>query len=102
MDILFVRFNTRNVNHVTINSDHFVTADELFLKHLAFYEVEHSTILAWLEHIKSVIKREMKLFIQSRTSTVQPLMFENGWVISSHTLLGMRLRIHNKIKANLF
>ena len=29
--------------------------------------------------------------------TVQPLKFENGLVISSHTLLGTRLLIHNGI-----
>ena len=29
---------------------------------------------------------------------VQPLKFRNGWVISSHTLLGMWLLIHAGIK----
>ena len=29
---------------------------------------------------------------------VQPLKFENGYVISSHTLLGMRLLIYVRIK----
>ena len=37
----------------------------------------------------------MKLFICSQTSTVAPLKFVNGWIILSHTLLGMWLLIHN-------
>ena len=36
----------------------------------------------------------MKLLIHSQTSTVQPLMFGNGSVSSSHTLLGMWLLNH--------
>ena len=35
----------------------------------------------------------MELLIHSQTSVVQPLKFGNGWVISSHTLLGMWLLI---------
>ena len=42
----------------------------------------------------------MKLLIHSYTSTVQPLKFANGYVISSHTLRGMRLLIHAEIKVN--
>ena len=43
----------------------------------------------------------MKLLIHSQTSTVAPLKFENGWIISSHTFLGMWLLIHFGIKLNL-
>ena len=46
----------------------------------------------------SIIKCEMKLLIHSQTSTVQPLKFGNGQVISSHTLLGMWLLIHAGLK----
>ena len=42
----------------------------------------------------------MKLLIHSLTSTVQPLKFRNGQVISSHTLLGVWLLIHAGIKVN--
>ena len=34
-------------------------------------------------------KREIDLFIHTLTSTVQVLKFENGKLISSHTLLGI-------------
>ena len=34
------------------------------------------------------------MLINCQTSTVQPLKFGNGYVISSHTLLGMWLHIH--------
>ena len=37
----------------------------------------------------SIIKCGIKLLIHSYTSMVQPLKFRNGWVISSHTFLGM-------------
>ena len=37
----------------------------------------------------------------SRTSTVQPLKFGNGEVISFYTLLGMWLLIHAGLKLNL-
>ena len=43
----------------------------------------------------------MKLFIHSQTSTVQPLKFGNGYVIPSHTLLGMWLLINAGIKVNM-
>ena len=36
----------------------------------------------------------MKLLVYSQASTVQPMKFENGSVISSHRLLGMWLFIH--------
>ena len=48
--------------------------------------------------ITSIIKCEMKLLINSQTSTVQPLKFGNGYVISSHTLLGMWWLLHAGIK----
>ena len=40
----------------------------------------------------------MKLFIHSQTSTVAPLKFGNGYVISFHTLQGMWLLIRDGIK----
>ena len=40
----------------------------------------------------------MKLLTHFQTSTVVPLKFGNGYVISSHTLFGMRLLIHAGIK----
>ena len=40
----------------------------------------------------------MELIIHSKTSTVAPLKFSNGEVISSHMLLGMQLLIHAGIK----
>ena len=40
----------------------------------------------------------MKLLIHSQTSTVEPLKFENGLVISSCTFLYMWLLIHAGIK----
>ena len=36
----------------------------------------------------SIIKCGMKLHIHSQTSTVQPLKFGNGYVISSHSFTG--------------
>ena len=42
----------------------------------------------------------MKLLIHSQPSTVQPLKFGSGYVISSHTLLGMWFLIHDVIKVN--
>ena len=50
--------------------------------------------------ITSIIKCGIKLLIHSQTSTVQPLKFGNGKVISSHTLLCMWLLIHAGIKVN--
>ena len=40
------------------------------------------------------VLRGMKLLIHPYTSMVQPLKFENGRVISPHTLLSMWLLIH--------
>ena len=40
----------------------------------------------------------MKLLIHSQISTVAPLKFGNGYVISSHSLLRMWLLIHAEIK----
>ena len=44
----------------------------------------------------------MKLLLHSHTSTVQPLKFGNGQVISSHTLVGMYMYLltHAGIKVN--
>ena len=42
----------------------------------------------------------VNVLIHSQTSTVQPLKFRNGWVISAHTFLDMYLFIHAGIKAN--
>ena len=49
----------------------------------------------------SFIKCGLKLIIHSQTSTIAPLKFGNGKVISSHTLLGMWLFIHVRIKLNI-
>ena len=49
----------------------------------------------------SFIKCGLKLLIHSQTSTIAPLKFGNGKVISSHTLLGMWLFIHVRIKLNI-
>ena len=43
-----------------------------------------------------------KLLTHSQTSTVQPLKFGSGEVISSHTLQNMWLFIHAEIKVNSF
>ena len=40
----------------------------------------------------------MKLLIHSQSSTIVPAKFRNGWVISSHTSLGIRILIHAGIK----
>ena len=48
----------------------------------------------------SFIKCGLKLLIHSQTSTIAPLKFGNGKVISSHTLLGMWLFIRVRIKLN--
>ena len=40
----------------------------------------------------------MSVLIHSQTSTVAPLKFGYGYVISTHTLLGMWLLIHDGIK----
>ena len=42
----------------------------------------------------------MKLLMHAQTSTVKPFTLRNGQIISSHTLLGMRLLIHDGIKVN--
>ena len=57
-------------------------------------------IPAW--RITSIIMCGVKLFVHSQTSTVHPLKFGNGYVISLDTLLGMWLLIHAVIKVNLF
>ena len=44
------------------------------------------------------MKYGMKILIHSQTSTVQPLKFGIGTVISSRTLLDMWLLIHTEIK----
>ena len=36
-----------------------------------------------------------------QTLTVQPLKFGSGWVVSLHTILGVWLFIHTRIKGNL-
>ena len=43
----------------------------------------------------------MGLFIHSQTSTMQPLKFGNGEVISSHTVLDMWLLIYAVIDVSL-
>ena len=50
--------------------------------------------LAQVTCAHAIIKCGMKLLIHSKTSTVQPLKFRNGQVISSHTLLEKWLFIH--------
>ena len=50
--------------------------------------------------ITLIINCWIKLLIHSKTSTVQPLKFGNGQVISSHTLLFRWLLIHVGIKVN--
>ena len=42
----------------------------------------------------SIIKFGMKSIIHSQTSRVHPLESGNGWLISTHTLLGMWLLIY--------
>ena len=42
----------------------------------------------------------MKLVIDSQISTVAHLKYENASVISSHTLLNVKLLIHSGIKIN--
>ena len=42
----------------------------------------------------------MKSLIHSQTSTVEPLKFEDGYVITSDTFLGMWLLIHDGITVN--
>ena len=46
------------------------------------------------------VKCWMKLFIISQILTVQQLKFDNGQVISSHTMLGIWLLIHASINVN--
>ena len=46
----------------------------------------------------TIIMCRMTLLIHPQTSTVQPLKFVNGKVISTHTLRGMRLLFHAEIK----
>ena len=48
------------------------------------------------------IKCEMTLLIRSQTSTVQPLQFGNGQVISCNTSLSLWLLIHAGIKVNSY
>ena len=50
--------------------------------------------------ITIIIQFGMELLIQSHISTEQPLKFENGWVIFSHTILGMWLVTPSGIKVN--
>ena len=44
--------------------------------------------------ITSIVKHTVGSFIHSQTSVVHPLKFESAYIVSSHTLLGMRLLIH--------
>ena len=60
------------------------------------------TLIQYGSVITSIIKCKMKLHILSQTSTVQSLKLRNGWVIPSHTLLGMWLLIHAGIKVDPF
>ena len=50
--------------------------------------------------IASIIRQWMKLLIHSQTSTIERLMFENVYIISPRTLLGMWLLIHAGIQVN--
>ena len=43
----------------------------------------------------------MNLLIHSQTSTDAPLKIGNGYIITSHTLLGVKLHVHAGIKFNL-
>ena len=43
---------------------------------------------------ETIIKHGTKLLIHYQTSTAAPMKFGKGWVISSHTLLGMWLLLH--------
>ena len=53
-----------------------------------------------LLHPSYSVRWNYYLYIQPQTSTMQPLKYENGLVISSHTLLLMWLLIHVRIKVN--
>ena len=47
-----------------------------------------------MDKLSYPLKCGMKSLIHSQTSAVQPLKFESGYVISSHTLLDIWLLIH--------
>ena len=51
-------------------------------------------------HRNAIIECGVKLLSHSQTTTVQPLKFENGLVIPPHTLLGVWLLIHARIRVN--
>ena len=64
-------------------------------------DVMQSLLLTWINFnlsmdklITSIIMCGMKLLIHSQTSTVPPLRFGNGYVISSGTLQAIWLLIH--------
>ena len=61
----------------------------------------HALILiqAWISNYTHYIMWD-EISDPFQTSTTQPLKFWNGWVISSHILLGMWLLIHVLIKFN--
>ena len=46
------------------------------------------------KYLRPLLSVGVELFIHSRTLTVKPLMFENWWIISPNTLMGMWLLIH--------
>ena len=48
------------------------------------------------------MKCEVKLLIHSQASTVKPLKFANGYVNTTHTLIGLWLLIHTAITVNRF
>ena len=50
--------------------------------------------------ITFIIKCGMQLLIYSQASAVQPLKFVNGWLITSHIVLGMWFLIDAGLKAN--
>ena len=61
------------------------------IDHLDCFWLHESTLIPV---ITSIIKCGMKLLIHSQTSTLLPLKFRNGRIISSYSLLYMWLLIH--------
>ena len=66
-----------------------------------FYYNGLTLVPTWISNYINYKMRDEITWPFTQTSTVQPLKLGNAYVISSHTLLGMWLFIHDGIKVNL-
>ena len=105
--LLWYRGNHKTVCSTAIRDERYLQSQQnhatVKLCGLQFTFDEH--LLTWIDFNLGMNKylhalHGVKLFIHSHTTTVQPLNFGNGYISSSHFLMGMWLLIHTAIKVN--